>query len=82
MLGRLRGIGEWTIGSVLGPAMGDPDAVAVGDYHLKNTVAWALAGEARATDEPGQQEEAQSRQTLTGPEVRPRFRVSCGSREE
>ena len=51
MLGRLRGIGEWTIGSVLGPAMGDPDAVAVGDYHLKNTVAWALAGEARATDE-------------------------------
>lgn len=51
MLGRLRGIGQWTIGSVLGPALGDPDAVAVGDYHLKNTIGWALAGEARATDE-------------------------------
>ena len=31
--------------------MGDPDAVAVGDYHLKNVVGYALAGEARATDE-------------------------------
>jgi hypothetical protein len=51
MLARLRGIGQWTIGSILGPALGDPDAVAVGDYHLKNTVGWALAGEARATDE-------------------------------
>ena len=51
MLARLRGIGQWTIGSVLGPALGDPDAVAIGDYHLKNTVGWALAGEARATDE-------------------------------
>jgi endonuclease III len=51
MLARLRGVGQWTIGSVLGPALGDPDAVAVGDYHLKNTVGWALAGEARATDE-------------------------------
>lgn len=50
MLGRLRGIGPWTIGSVLGPALGDPDALAVGDYHLKNIVGWALAGEARATD--------------------------------
>lgn len=47
----LRGVGVWTIGSVLGPAMGDPDAVPVGDYHVKNWVAWALAGEPRATDE-------------------------------
>jgi 3-methyladenine DNA glycosylase/8-oxoguanine DNA glycosylase len=50
-LGLLRGLGQWTIGSVLGPALGDPDAVAVGDFHLKNMVGWALAGEARATDE-------------------------------
>ena len=50
-LRRLPGIGEWTIGAALGHALGDTDAVAVGDYHLKNTVAWALAGEARASDE-------------------------------
>ena len=32
-------------------AFGDGDAVSVGDYHHKNVVAWALAGEARGTDE-------------------------------
>ncbi|MEZ4322428.1 MAG: DNA-3-methyladenine glycosylase 2 family protein [Myxococcota bacterium] len=47
----VRGIGPWTVGLVGGAALGDPDAVAVGDYHLKNTVAYALAGEERATDE-------------------------------
>jgi 3-methyladenine DNA glycosylase/8-oxoguanine DNA glycosylase len=47
----VRGVGEWTIGVVLGLSLGEPDAVAVGDYHLKNTVAYALAGEPRATDE-------------------------------
>jgi hypothetical protein len=31
--------------------MGDPDAVAVGDFHLKNLVSFNLAGEARGTDE-------------------------------
>ena len=36
---------------MLGPALGDPDAVAVGDYHVKNIVAWNLVNEARATDE-------------------------------
>ena len=49
-LALLRGVGPWTIGSVLGPALGDADAVPVGDYHLPNTVAWALAGEPRADD--------------------------------
>ena len=46
----VRGVGVWTIGSVLGPALGDDDAVAVGDYHLPNIVAWTLAGEPRADD--------------------------------
>ena len=50
-LSLLPGVGPWTVGSVLGPALGDPDAVAVGDYHLPNLVAWNLAGEARADDE-------------------------------
>ena len=47
----LRGIGPWTIGSVMASALADPDAVAVGDFHLKNVVAFNLAGEARGTDE-------------------------------
>ncbi|MEP7202959.1 MAG: DNA-3-methyladenine glycosylase 2 family protein [Ilumatobacteraceae bacterium] len=50
-LALLRGIGQWTIGSVMASAMGDPDAVAVGDFHLKNIVSTALAGEPRGTDE-------------------------------
>jgi 3-methyladenine DNA glycosylase/8-oxoguanine DNA glycosylase len=49
-LALLPGVGPWTVGSVLGPALGDPDAVAVGDYHLPNTVAWALAREPRGDD--------------------------------
>jgi 3-methyladenine DNA glycosylase/8-oxoguanine DNA glycosylase len=50
VLGRVRGIGPWTIGSVLGPVCGDDDAVPVGDYHFPNMVAFSLAGEARADD--------------------------------
>lgn len=47
----LPGVGPWTVGSVLGPTLGDPDAVATGDYHFPNVVAHALTGEARADDE-------------------------------
>ena len=47
----LRGIGPWTSAEVMRVARGDPDAVPVGDFHLPNTVAWALAAEARGTDE-------------------------------
>jgi 3-methyladenine DNA glycosylase/8-oxoguanine DNA glycosylase len=50
-LALLPGVGPWTIGSSLGPVLGDPDAVPVGDYHHPNTVAWALAEEPRADDE-------------------------------
>jgi 3-methyladenine DNA glycosylase/8-oxoguanine DNA glycosylase len=50
-LERLRGIGPWTAAMVVAVSMGHADAVPVGDYHLPNTVAWLLAGEARATDE-------------------------------
>ena len=46
----LPGIGEWTVAEVLRSAFGDPDAVSVGDYHVPNMVAWALAGEPRADD--------------------------------
>jgi hypothetical protein len=50
MLGRVRGIGPWTVGSVLGPVCGDDDAVPVGDYHIPSMVALNLAGEPRADD--------------------------------
>jgi 3-methyladenine DNA glycosylase/8-oxoguanine DNA glycosylase len=47
----LPGIGAWTAAEVVRVAFGDADAVSVGDYHIKNTVSWALAGEPRGTDE-------------------------------
>jgi 3-methyladenine DNA glycosylase/8-oxoguanine DNA glycosylase len=45
------GIGPWTSAEVARLSFGDPDAVSMGDYHLPNIVAWALAGEPRGTDE-------------------------------
>jgi 3-methyladenine DNA glycosylase/8-oxoguanine DNA glycosylase len=45
------GIGPWTAAQVALAALGDADAVPVGDLHLPNMVAWALAGEPRGTDE-------------------------------
>lgn len=47
----VRGIGEWTVGSILGPVWGDRDAIPRGDYHLPNLVSWMLAGEPRGTDD-------------------------------
>jgi 3-methyladenine DNA glycosylase/8-oxoguanine DNA glycosylase len=49
-LERLPGIGPWTSAEAARLALGDPDAVSVGDYHLPNVVAWVLAGEPRADD--------------------------------
>jgi 3-methyladenine DNA glycosylase/8-oxoguanine DNA glycosylase len=46
----LPGIGPWTTAEVVRCGFGDPDAVSVGDFHIPNTVAWALAGEPRADD--------------------------------
>jgi 3-methyladenine DNA glycosylase/8-oxoguanine DNA glycosylase len=45
------GIGPWTVGIVLDAVLGDPDAVVVGDFHLPHVVSWALAREARGSDE-------------------------------
>ncbi|HEY1330834.1 MAG TPA: DNA-3-methyladenine glycosylase 2 family protein [Actinomycetota bacterium] len=44
------GIGPWTAAEVAGVALGDADAVSVGDFHIPNTVAWALRGEPRGDD--------------------------------
>jgi endonuclease III len=45
------GLGPWTAALVLRVAAGDPDHVEVGDFHVKHQVGWAIAGEARGTDE-------------------------------
>jgi 3-methyladenine DNA glycosylase/8-oxoguanine DNA glycosylase len=50
-LAAIRGIGVWTSGHVARTALGDPDAVILGDWNLPHTVAFALAREERATDE-------------------------------
>jgi 3-methyladenine DNA glycosylase/8-oxoguanine DNA glycosylase len=50
-LGALPGVGPWTVAEVARMALGDTDAVSVGDYHLPNIVCWALAGRPRGTDE-------------------------------
>jgi 3-methyladenine DNA glycosylase/8-oxoguanine DNA glycosylase len=50
-LALLPGVGGWTVAEVARLALGDADAVSVGDYHVPNLVAWALAHEPRATDE-------------------------------
>ena len=46
----LPGIGAWTAAEVALVALGDADAVSVGDYHLPSQVSWALAGEPRGDD--------------------------------
>lgn len=50
-LERTRGIGPWTSAETVAVSHGDPDAVSVGDFHLKHHVSWHLAGEPRGTDE-------------------------------
>jgi endonuclease III len=50
-LSTLQGIGVWTVAEVSRIALGDADAVSVGDYHVPNIVAWALAREPRGSDE-------------------------------
>ncbi len=44
-------VGSWTAAEVGLRALGDPDAVSVGDFHLCHAVCWALAGEERGTDD-------------------------------
>ena len=50
-LERIRGIGAWTSAETVAVSHGDSDALSVGDFHLKNQVAWHLTGRPRGTDE-------------------------------
>ena len=50
-LSAVPGIGAWTVAEVAQRALGDADALSVGDYHLSAFVGWALAG--RPLDDDG-----------------------------
>jgi 3-methyladenine DNA glycosylase/8-oxoguanine DNA glycosylase len=45
------GIGIWTSAEVRARALGDPDAVSFGDYHVAKDIGWALTG--RPVDDAG-----------------------------
>jgi 3-methyladenine DNA glycosylase/8-oxoguanine DNA glycosylase len=47
----LSGVGEWTAAETMRLALGDPDAVSIGDYHLPRLICWVLAGERRGSDQ-------------------------------
>ncbi|MEO6412628.1 MAG: DNA-3-methyladenine glycosylase 2 family protein [Pedococcus sp.] len=44
------GVGVWTAAEVAQRALGDPDSVSFGDYHVAKNLTWALLGEARDDD--------------------------------
>jgi 3-methyladenine DNA glycosylase/8-oxoguanine DNA glycosylase len=50
-LERVPGVGQWTSAETVAVSHGDPDAVSVGDYHLKHLVVWHLTGRPRGSDE-------------------------------
>ncbi len=47
----MRGIGPWTVAEVAQRALGDADAVSVGDFHLPKQVVYAFTGGMHGTDE-------------------------------
>lgn len=44
------GIGEWSAAEVAMIALGDADAVSVGDYHLPHQISWAFRRVPRSDD--------------------------------
>jgi 3-methyladenine DNA glycosylase/8-oxoguanine DNA glycosylase len=46
----LPGLGPWSAAEIAVVALGDADAVSVGDYHLQHVVTWALRGRPRGSD--------------------------------
>lgn len=45
------GVGEWSVAKTLEVSHGDPDQVAVGDFHHKHMVVYHLTGRPRGTDD-------------------------------
>jgi len=50
-LDALPGLGPWSAAEIAIVALGDADAVSMGDYHLPHQMSWALASEPRGSDE-------------------------------
>lgn len=50
-LGAITGVGEWTVAEVSQRALGDPDAVSFGDFHLAHHVVFAFTGSMDGTDD-------------------------------
>lgn len=75
-LALFRGVGPWTREMVLATALGDFDAVPLGDYHLPHLVAWTLAGTPRDRTRPGPDPDADRRMLeLLAPFAGQRFRA-------
>ncbi len=49
-LAAFRGIGPWSVAELARIALGDSDAVSVGDYHLPQVIAYNLCGQREADD--------------------------------
>lgn len=49
-LARIPGLGRWSTAYLLGSALGDADAVLLGDYNLPSAISYLLVGEHRADD--------------------------------
>lgn len=50
-LGRVPGVGPWTVETTLGFGAGDPDALPLGDLYLPHMVSFAFTGAPEGTDE-------------------------------
>jgi 3-methyladenine DNA glycosylase/8-oxoguanine DNA glycosylase len=50
-LGAVDGVGPWTVAEVSSRALGDADAVSVGDYHLAGHVVFAFTGSRDGDDQ-------------------------------
>ncbi|QIS23794.1 DNA-3-methyladenine glycosylase family protein [Nocardia terpenica] len=44
LLRTVPGIGIWTAAEIAQRALGDPDALSIGDYHLSSIIGWTLLG--------------------------------------
>lgn len=47
----IRGVGPWSAAEVALTALGDADAVSLGDFHIPHQVSWGMTGIRRGTDE-------------------------------
>ena len=51
LLTSIRGVGDWTYAEIAQRALGDADAVSVGDFHLAADVVYQLTGAFDGTDD-------------------------------